>query len=105
MLLRKLSRRSLTRTTSAFRAALKISRSSPFLRPTSLTAATSSLNFRESQSANEGESCASNQISSRRDRMAEALARVAQAGLDIFRFKAWKFFPKLSRREPSRQQL
>ena len=37
--------------------------------------------------------------------MTEALARVAQAGLDIFRFKVWKFFPKLSRRKPSRQQL
>jgi len=37
--------------------------------------------------------------------MAEALARVAQAGLDIFEFKVWKFFPNLSRRKPSRQQL
>ncbi len=37
--------------------------------------------------------------------MAEALARVAQTGLDIFRFKVWKFFPNLSRRKPSRQQL
>jgi len=37
--------------------------------------------------------------------MAEALARIAQAGLDIFRFKVWKFFPNLSRRKSSRQQL
>ena len=37
--------------------------------------------------------------------MTEALARVAQAGLDIFRFKVWKFLPNLSRRKPSRQQL
>jgi len=37
--------------------------------------------------------------------MTEALARVAQAGLDIFRFKVWEFFPNLSRRKPSGQQL
>jgi hypothetical protein len=37
--------------------------------------------------------------------MTEALARVAQAGLDIFRFKVWKFFPNLSWRKPSCQQL
>jgi len=37
--------------------------------------------------------------------MTEALARVAQAGLDIFRFKVWKFLPNLSRRKPGRQQL
>jgi hypothetical protein len=35
----------------------------------------------------------------------EALARIAQAGLDVFGFKVWKFFPKLNRRKPSRQQL
>ena len=37
--------------------------------------------------------------------MTEALARVAQAGLDIFRFKVWKFLPNLSRRKRGRQQL
>jgi hypothetical protein len=33
--------------------------------------------------------------------MTEALARVAQASLDIFRFEVWEFFPNLSRRKPS----
>ena len=37
--------------------------------------------------------------------MTEALARVAQAGLDIFRFEVWEFFTNLSRRKPGRQQL
>jgi hypothetical protein len=37
--------------------------------------------------------------------MPEAVARVAQAGPDIFRFKVWKFFPNLSGRKPRRQQL
>src|SRR5215467_10487680 len=37
--------------------------------------------------------------------MTEALARVAQAGLDIFRFKVCEFLPNLSRRKPSCQQL
>ena len=37
--------------------------------------------------------------------MIEALARIAQAVLNIFRFKVWKFFPNLSGRKPGCQQL
>jgi len=37
--------------------------------------------------------------------MPEAVARVAQAGLDIFGFEVWEFFTNLSRRKSSCQQL
>lgn len=37
--------------------------------------------------------------------MTKALARVAQAGRDVFRFEVWEFFQNLSRRKPSCQQL
>ena len=37
--------------------------------------------------------------------MAEALARVAKAGFDIFRFEVREFLPNLSRGKPGCQQL